>query len=294
MDLLSRPVDDLFNSRDAEDLVKEGQRFHKLFLELKDLMEVPDATEHFPSFSKKEPILYLKAFGEGSSFGKLLKLKKSVEEFEQLDKLKLTANEMKQLDDAVAGIGSVQQLIEKAKEMADLAELARWRKDVGDAAEAAFLEALSDSSPEFPEPENPDDGKDFVILLKGKSFSIEIKSAIEGKETVKMSLKQGEIARIEYTHYALCVVSRPSGELTSKDEFIARAKFVVNIGEQIGDKISTWRESLLHLETDDNVSIQLDNKAGFVNVKKATWMVGISFADFVGHLKVFFELDKGK
>lgn len=291
VDLISRPVDDLFNSRDAEDWVKEGQKYHKLFLALKDLMEVPGAADHFPSFSKKQPILYIKAFGEGSSLAKLLKLKKSVEEFEQLDKLKLTAKEMQQLDEAVAGIGSAQPLIDKAREMAELAEEVRWRKDVGNAAEEAFLEALKEFSPEFPEPENPDDGKDFVIRISEKYFSIEIKSAIENKETIKMSIKQGETASKEKEKYALCVISRPFNQLTTKAEFIAKAKFAVNIGELIGDKIVRWQQGLSHLETDDNVSIRLDYKTGYVNVRKAIWKEGMSLSEFVIHLKRHFDIN---
>jgi hypothetical protein len=292
VDLISRPVDDLFNSHESEEWVREGQKYHALFLALRELMEEESAAGYFPGFSKKQPILYIKAFGEGSSLGKLLKLKKSVEEFEQLDKLKLTVSEMQQLDEAVAGIGSAEPLIEKAKEMVEVAEQVRWRKDVGDAAELAFVDALAGVSPEFPKPENPDDGKDFVIRIKEKFFSIEIKSAIENRESVKMSLKQGRTASIEKDKYALCVISRPYGKMTTKDEFIGKAKFVVNIGQLIGDKIVRWELGVSTLEADDNVSIQLDYKTGFVNVRKPIWNDGgISFSDFITHLRKHFEIE---
>lgn len=291
LDMLTRPIDDLFNAREAEDLVKEGQKYHQLFLNLKDWLEAyPNGEDYFPIFSKKKPILYIKAFGEGSSLGRLLKLKKSVEEIEQLDKLSLSPNQMKLLDDAVAQIGNANSLIEKAQEMAQFAEEVRWRQAVGRAAENAFVQALSKANPQFSKPENPDDGKDFIIRIGEKEYAIELKSAIEKKETVKMSLKQGETAVAEKDSYALCVISRPSGELTNVDQFIDKARFVIDIGEKIGDKISNWKDGLSGLDKNEDVSVQLDSKTGSINIKKAIWEDEMKFPGFIEHLERFFKL----
>lgn len=287
---LSRKVDDLFNNRDSEDLVKEGEEFHELFLKLKDWTDKnPNkADDYFPIFNKKQPILYIKAFG-GSKFSRLLKINKTVEELEQLAELKLSASEMKKLDEAVSLLGGSSQLLDKAREMIEYADLIRWRQEVGDAAEQAFIEAIGEADSRFLDPENPDAGRDFIIRLGDKEFSIEIKSAVEGKETVKMSILQGDEAVKDKNHYALCVISRPGGQMTTKQEFINRARFVPNIGEHIGDKISNWRRGLNELDSNGEVNVELDSKSGAVNIRKGIWKDALNFEEFVKHIRDYFD-----
>lgn len=55
---------------------------------------------------------------------------------------------------------------------------------------------LCNVEPEF-EILNPDIGKDFVIVAKGKKFAIEIKSVEPLKGNVNMSLLQGKTAVLE-------------------------------------------------------------------------------------------------
>ncbi len=289
---ISRVIDDLLNSRDSEDKVAEGGKYHSLFLRLKNWLEAKEnfvIKDYFPIYAEKEPILYVKAFG-GATFSRLLKLKRSVEELEALDKLGLTATEMAELDSAVSQLGSAEQLIQKAKEMIEYADFVRWRQYVGKAAEDAFLEAIAEADSNFLNPENPDDGKDFVIRLNGKEYAIELKSAVEGKENVNMSLKQGETAVAESDRYALCVISRPAGQITDKAEFMAKAKFIINIGSEIGTKIENFKSGIDHLTSSDNVKVELDSKTGAVYVNKAIWSAGISFDEFIEHLKAYFKI----
>jgi hypothetical protein len=283
-------IDDIFNDRDSEDKVKEGEVLHDLFLKLKEWIDNNPLVgeEYFPIFCKKQPVLYIKAFG-GAKFSRLLKLNKTVEEIEKLDKLRLGAEELKKIDDAVAELGSSEQLLVKAKEMIDYAELIRWRQAVGAAAERAFLEAICEAEDKF-DKENPDIGKDFVIKFNDKEYSIELKSAVEGKETVKMSLLQGEYASNEKDHYALCVISRPSGLLTTKEQFIEKAKFVTNIGELIGDKVQNWRAGLRNLETEGDVKVELDSKSGAINIRKNVWSDEKNFEQFIIYLRRYFEI----
>jgi len=288
---LTRTIDDLFNTAESEELVKDKGEYHQLFLALKDWVEErEDAANYFPIFTKKQPILYIKAFGAGSSLGRLLKLKKSVDDIEKLDKLKLSPEQLKKIDDAVQVIGNAESLIQKANEMAELADEIRWRKAVGTAAEDAFIEALKEAAPSFPKPDNPDIGKDFVIRIGGKEFSIELKSAIEKKETVKMSIRQGETAVLEKDSYALCVISRPSGQLTNKVQFIERAKFVVTIGTLIGDKIDKWHSGLTSLDDGQDVSVKLENKSGGVYINRPIWNQEKSFKDFITFIKDYFNI----
>lgn len=292
---LTNVIDGIFNDRDSEDKVKEGMEYHDLFLKLKEWTDKRETTakDYFPIFCKQRPVLYIKAFG-GEKFGRLLKLNKSVEEIEQLDRLKLSVDELKKLDDAVSELGNSEQLLTKAKEMIDYAEMIRWRQSVGNAAEQAFLDAIGEAESKFLNPENPDDGKDFVIKLNGKDYSIELKSAVEGKETIKMSIRQGEFAVNEKDHYALCVISRPSGQLTSKEQFVEKARFVTNIGELIGDKVENWRNGLQKLDMDGDIRVELDSKTGAVNVRKGVWKDNKNFEQFVDHLKDYFDMKNKK
>jgi hypothetical protein len=288
---ISGPIDALFKDRESEEQVKEGQKYHSLFLKLKDWTDRhPNKANHyFPLFQEKQPILYIMAFG-GSNFSRLLKLKRPVEELEKLDDLNLSASELKKLDDAVSLLGSSSQLLDKAKEMIESAELARWRKEVGNAAEEAFIEAIGEADPRFLNPDNPDVGRDFVFRFGDKEYSIELKSAIEGKETVKMSIIQGDAAVQDKDHYALCVISRPFGQFTDKQQFIERARFVINIGELIGDKVEKWRNGINLLDSDGEVKVELDNKSGAVNIRKGIWKDTMTFDQFVKHLKEHFRL----
>lgn len=287
---ISGPIDALFKDRESEEQVKEGQKYHILFLKLKDWTDRhPNKAYHyFPLFQEKQPILYIKAFG-GSNFSRLLKLKRPVEELEKLDDLNLSASELKKLDDAVSLLGSSSQLLDKAKEMIESADLARWRQEVGAAAEEAFVEAIGEADSKFLNPENPDVGRDFVIRIGDKEYSVELKSAIEGKETVKMSIIQGDAAVQDKDHYALCVISRPFGQFTDKQQFIERARFVTNIGELIGDKVEKWRNGINLLDSDGEVKVELDNKSGAVNIRKNVWKDTMTFDQFVSHLKQYFN-----
>lgn len=287
---LTSAIDKIFADRRTEDMVKPGQRFHKLFLRLKDWTDQYPEKEgqFFPHFGSIKALLYVKAFG-GQTFSRLLKLKRSVDDIEILDGLKLETQELKKLDEAVALLGNSAQLLQKANEMIQEAEMNQWRKKVGKAAENAFCEAIAEIEVLFDQ-ENPDVGKDFVIKYGDKEFSVELKSAVEGKETVKMSLLQGEHAAREKDHYALGIISRPSGTITTKEFFIENARFVTDIGEKIGDKVQLWKEGVENLEVDGEVKIELDNKSGSLNIKKEVWVDNKNFHEFVKHLREYFGI----
>ncbi|MCD0489674.1 hypothetical protein LPB86_15640 [Pedobacter sp. MC2016-14] len=287
--LLTDRIDSLFREQASEEKVKEDGPYKSLFLRLKKWIdENGKGDELFPLFSEKQPVLYIKAFG-GRTFGRLLNLTKSADDLEILDKISLSASQVKALDDAVKKIGNAQSLLDKALELADEAESIRWRKDVGNAAEAAFLEALEEFCPDFPEPENPDDGKDFVIRVGGVEYAVEIKSAVEFKETVNMSIKQGRTAVKESGAYALCVISRPAGTLTTKKDFIVNSRFVLTIGEDLKDKIENWEQNLGRMNQMGDLSVKLESQSSSVYVNKPIWEAGISFGQFIDELRSCFS-----
>jgi len=166
----------------------------------------------------------------------------------------------------------------------------KWRQ-IGKTAEDAFKKVFSNLAMEV-EITNPDVGKDFELILRSDKFSVEIKNVIEGKESVRMSILQGRTAVAEKDNYALCVVTRPDDvtEIT-QDYFIKNAKFVANIGYQIGDKISNWEAGLNSLSLDDEIKVYLDDKKESVYINRDIWKKGVSFNDFTNHLTTFFAYE---
>ena len=103
-----------------------------------------------------------------------------------------------------------------------------------------------------------------------------------------MSILQGRTAVDEKDNYALCVVTRPDDVTEITEEyFIKNASFVKDIGYQIGDKISNWDLGLTNLNKLENIKVNLDDKKETVYVNKNIWTNGISFTEFVDHLKTF-------
>ena len=290
IELLTDEIDGLFRDQASEEKVKENGAYKDLFLRLKKWIdENHNGAGLFPLFNEKKPILYIKAFG-GNTFSRLLNLKKSADDLEILDKINLSALQIKALDEAVQIIGNANSLLQKAKELADEAEAIRWRKDVGDAAEDAFLEALSEACPTFPKPENPDDGKDFILRVQDKEYAIEIKSAVEFKETVNMSIKQGQTAVSENGSYALCVISRPQGQLTTKADFILNSKFVVTIGKDLEERMRNWEENLGRMDQQGDLSVKLESQKSAVYINKPVWTTGLGFYEFIAYIKTYFHI----
>src|SRR5690606_40708033 len=121
----------------------------------------------------------------------IIKSGKSIDDIEDLAKITLTTEEMKQFECAGAELGT-SQLLAKAQEMVDAKrQIERW-KGIGKAAEVAFKEALTSVEPEF-EILNPDIGKDFVVVAKGKEFAIEIKSVEPLKGNVRSEEHTSEL-----------------------------------------------------------------------------------------------------
>ena len=50
---------------------------------------------------------------------------------------------------------------------------------------------------------------------------------------------------------------------------IERAKFVVDIGEEIDDKITKWKAGISDIEKEEGVSVKLESTAAMVNIRKS-------------------------
>lgn len=292
IEIITNEIDKLFYPDDIDIKVKPGKEYNDLFLSLSAWVDqfpsLPASC--LPKFNEKRPHLNMLALGEKFSqkINGIIKSGKSIDDIENLAKINLTTEEMKQFEAAAAELGTA-QLLAKAQEMLDAKQqIERW-KIIGKAAEIAFEEAVAGLDAEFGI-ENPDRGKDFELILNAKDYSIEIKSVAKGKEDVRMSALQGRTASKNPTNYALCVMTRPEDDqVVDKDYFINESRFVIDIGQQLSDKIRNWDEGLQKLIIDDNVMVYLDDKKESVYIRRAIWQNGVSFNQFVDILKNYFN-----
>lgn len=292
--VLTDEIDKLFNDPNIESKVKKGGPLNELFLQLNDWFEeLPNTASYLRTFSGMRASLYVLALGEGFSkqIMEINKSGKSIEDIVELAKIQLSPAQMKLLDDAATELGAG-ELLAKAQEMLDAKhQIDRWKK-IGTAAENAFKEAIADLDFEY-KIENPDRGKDFDLIINAKGYAIEIKSVVEGKENVRMSILQGRTAVIERDFYALCVMTRPVDEMIiDKEYFKTASRFVTDIGYKIGDKITKWDVGLRSLEVDADVKVSLVDKTESVYVNRNNWKDGISFEAFITELKKILSVNE--
>lgn len=292
--ILTLEIDKLFHDENIESKVKKDGPLNKVFLQLNDWYEkFPNANVLLPTFSGKRASLYVLALGEGFSkqIMEIQSYGKSIEDITELAKIQLTTGEMKLFESVVLELGA-DQILAKAQEMIDAKQqIERW-KAIGKVAEVAFQEALSFVEPDF-EILNPDKGKDFVVLAKGKEYAIEIKSVEALKGNVNMSILQGETAVIEKDSYALCVLTRPTDNNTviDKDYFIRESRFVPNIGYKIGNSVQIWNQGIQNLDSSVDVKVVFDSRSESVYINREVWRKGKTFEEFVSILKSYYAQD---
>lgn len=118
----------------------------------------------------------------------------------------------------------------------------------------------------------------FRVEKANKSYSIEVKST--SRDYVRMTLTQGETATKEGERYFLCVVKLNGAEI-NEDVVKKNARFVVDIGERIRDKVNKVKE--LQEKTDETLSIGGDveieiseNQIHF-KINEQVWATGKTF-----------------
>ena len=294
---LTGEIDKVFSDKDISHRVKKDGDLNTDFLQLYAWYEdFGNPSFLLPIFDPQCATLYIQALGEGfsKSIIEINKLGKSIDELKELAEIKLSAAQMKQLEEAASKVGR-EKLLAKAEEMIAEADAIRWRQEVGTSAETSFVSAIEGLESVF-DIENPDCGMDFVLSFgdSGKKFYIEIKSTVIGKETVKMSRLQGITAVENRDNYALCVINRPGGEIVLEDYFKEEALFVVDIGTKIGSSIVDWDNGIKNLKKDSDVSIQLEKEETAVYINRNVWHVGMSFIDFIEHIKTHFSITGSK
>lgn len=288
--IITDKIDNLFLDVNIQTKVSKDGELHQVFLEINSWFEKhSDASSYLKTFASKRNMLYVISLGDGFS-KQIMALKesgKSMEDITELAKINLTATEMQNLAHVANELGTA-ELLNKANELIKLRDQrVRW-KQIGTSAEVAFKSVFEGLELNI-ELSNPDVGKDFELVLKTKNYSIEIKNVIEGKEIVRMSILQGKTAVIEKEKYALCVMTRPNDEVEINEEyFVEHARFITDIGFQIGDKIKNWDEGLVRLTQNEDIKVNLDNKTETVYINRSIWKEGIPFNEFVKIIETLF------
>lgn len=293
--IITDELDNLFSSSDIEKRVEPNGQLNGLFHKLNDWFSTKEeeASFLFPHFSRHRPILYVKAFGPEVSkmVMAIHKLQKPIEEIEALVNLNMNSEELGQLIKASHMAGGTSKLLAVAAEIEREAKDAQWRKNVGDAAELAFIEAMKDVS--VYDIENPDRGYDFEIHFeKIAPYLLEIKSTVQFKESIKMSGLQGRTARDNQKNYALCVLAREQSDTeVTKEYFINNAKFVINIGCLVENKVNGMENSLITINQykSGEVGTFLDDEQYSVYVNRSAWKEALHFNTFVDHLQTYFQ-----
>lgn len=291
VDILTKPIDELFISPDIQHKVEPGKPLNPLFHSLNDWFGSDETNREilFPHFKKERPVLYVKAFGPEISkmVMALAKIDKTPEEIQALAALDISSSDLTILIEASKMVGGAEKLLFVANEIQEAARQAQWRKSVGDAAENAFIAAIENITPLIIT--NPDNGYDFEIIQKGyEPFLLEIKSTVEHNETVKMSSNQGRAAKKYKDRYALCVILREHFDtVVDMDYFVSNAKFILKIGELIEPKVDDMENGLQTIKSYNagEVQTRLDNAAYSVNVSRSTWNSYLDFGEFIDYLQ---------
>lgn len=290
-------LDSLFRDSAAENKVKEGQPYNQLFHKINTYISGQSEETSktlFPSFMQNRPVFLLKALGTEISNKVLVvdKMNRSVDELKLMVNLESPADKLLELDKAALLVGH-DKLIEQALIINENNEKAAWRKSVGNMAEDAFRKAIEGIYIEL-EIDNPDHGMDFTLKIKNnyaEEYSVEIKSTGIGVDSVSMSETQGTTAWQRPDRYALCVIRRDENNQVLLDHFLQNARFKIDIGTLIGDKMKAIKSGLKNLTAIESgdIVVSLENKKYSVTIMESVWSKGMLFKEFVEVLREYFQ-----
>jgi len=118
----------------------------------------------------------------------------------------------------------------------------------------------------------------FRVEKANKSYLIEVKST--SKDYVRMTLTQGETATKEGERYFLCVVKLNGTEI-NEDVVKKNARFVIDIGERVRDKVNKVKElqekTAETLSAGEDVEIEITEGQIRFKINEQVWVAGETF-----------------
>jgi hypothetical protein len=160
------------------------------------------------------------------------------------------------------------------------------RNEVGEKVEKVLAEALQQHGFEV---KKEIYGRDLVITLKKKNakYSVEVKSTSR-KSYVSMTPFQASSAVQESDNYALCVVQK-NGSVVNKDYIRKNAKFVIDIGDKLQNKVeevSEFESTKTEIaNTNEDIDLFYENSLEYkYKISSNIWTKGKGFWDFIKHI----------
>ncbi|MDB5277336.1 MAG: hypothetical protein JWR61_2291 [Ferruginibacter sp.] len=131
-------------------------------------------------------------------------------------------------------------------------------------------------------------GQDFTLTLpKATKHKVEIKSVAHGSSKALLSKLQGQTAVSMPDNYTLCVMERPIGALyPDKSEFANLARFVMNIGHLIKEKVESGSiiEQTISNSIAREIGLEFENVNYKFGIKKNIWATNLAIKQFAEKL----------
>lgn len=211
----------------------------------------------------------------------------TIEDKENLYRVLKTKTPLSKLAEVAKAIENDPEILEIIARRQREREEELERNEVGEKVEKVLAEALQQQGFKV---KKVIFGKDLVITLKKKDFkySIEVKSTSR-ESYVSMTPFQAKTSVNEAKNYALCVVQK-NGLVVTKDYIRQNAKFVVNIGVKLHDKVKEVIEFENNkteiANTDEDIDLFYENDLEYkYKISSNIWTKGQNFWDFVNYLK---------
>ena len=211
----------------------------------------------------------------------------TIDDKENLYKVLKTKMPLSQLAEVASAIENDPEIINIIEQRRIEREEELERNEVGEKVERVLAEALKQYGYEV---KKEIYGKDLVISIsKNKAkYSLEVKSTTR-QSYVSMTPLQARTAVNETDNYALCVVHKNGNTLTK--EYVRKySKFVIDIGERLTDKVQEVEEfestKSEIANTNEEIDLFYENDLEYkYKISHNIWTNGISFWDFVNHIK---------
>ncbi|MBL0233113.1 MAG: hypothetical protein IPQ08_05550 [Chitinophagaceae bacterium] len=211
----------------------------------------------------------------------------TIDDKENLYKVLKTKMPLSQLAEVANAIENDPEIINIIEQRRIEREEELERNEIGEKVERVLAEALKQHGFEV---RKEIYGKDLVISISRNNtkYSLEVKSTIN-QSYVSMTPLQARTAVKETDNYALCVVHKNGTALTK--EYVRKySKFVIDIGERLIDKVQEVQEfesaKSEIANTNEEIDLFYENNLEYkFKISNTVWTQGISFWDFVNHIK---------
>lgn len=274
----------------------DGNKQNKDFAELVFLLnqskivnsENKATSKLFSDFHSKRDSLIVGTLGEGEGLSNVAKL---IQNPEKLSILASIAENNDISTKQLEYIAEITQIVQMSKIVELVQKEEKKEKDkifhtnLGTTVEQIFKNIDIDGI----KIERKEIGQDYDLtnLVNGLNIHLEIKSISVREDFVKMTKWQGKKASLNSDNYVLCVLPKDTSIMTEQ-YFLEHAKFVVNIGQLLENKVREANEFEQHNfeSAREDIRIDFEKEDYKFRIYKRIWENGLSWNEFKQTLKV--------